>query len=118
MCDGSVGQNIRRMAELRYVIRRARNDPETANTAVAKTSPRAMPPPYRSLSQNGRLIYPARAVWTRVASSLILLLVAVACRGGHGSKCAKNEDCRRGLVCFAPTEGAPFTYERLEPYLM
>src|SRR5262249_55217253 len=35
MCDASFGNNVRPMAELRYVIRHVRNDPTTANTAAS-----------------------------------------------------------------------------------
>ena len=63
---------------------------------------------------------PATLVSLRV---LILASVITACQGRYGSRCAKNEDCGRNLVCFAATEamrsglGVSFLYDRLLPYL-
>ena len=55
-------------------------------------------------------------------AALGLLLLIPACKPGRGDRCAKNEDCGSGLVCFAPTEAQEsffkaLSYADLAPYL-
>ena len=55
---------------------------------------------------------------------LVAAILLSACGGGPHATCAKDGDCRRGLVCFAPTEAlrgargaAGLDEMRLVPYL-
>jgi len=59
-----------------------------------------------------------------LACAFAILATTASCsRGCRGSACAKNEDCGRNLVCFAPTEamrgglGASVVYDELKDFL-